>query len=303
MGMAPANPFSPEELVKRDGVRAIGELQQAKLIRAVLSERQLNEVLVDFWTNHFNIDVRKNSCRALKTEDDRDVIRPHVWGRFRDLLAQPPTVPAMLVYLDNNENAVARDRSKLEKTVIDLFIGYKLGMRSSGIVADKEGPNENYGREMLELHTLGVDGGYTQQDVQEVARCFSGWAMNGSAASSSSRPIATTMVRRPCWGTSSPPAAASMTARRCSTFLPATPRPPSSSPAKLCQRFVSDEPPAELVERVAGSLPRHRRRPSRGRRGDRHQPGVLLAASITVRRSSRPSSTPSPRFAPPGEIH
>jgi len=169
--------MTPEDLAKKDELRCVGELQEAKIERAVLSERQLNEVMVDFWTNHFNIDIRKGFCRTLKTADDRDVIRPHVLGKFRDLLGASAHSPAMMFYLDNSQNSVTRERSEIEKKMIDMYVQKNLGGAGKGLIPDKEGPNENYGREILELHTLGVDGGYTQKDVQEVARSFTGWAL------------------------------------------------------------------------------------------------------------------------------
>ncbi len=170
-------------------LRCIGELQQAKILRATLSKRQLQEVLVDFWSNHFNIDIRKNQCRALKVADDRDVIRPHVLGKFRDLLGASAHSPAMLYYLDNAENSVARERSAVEQMMIETYIKQKIGISGAGLVPAKEGLNENYGREILELHTLGVDGGYTQKDVQEVARCFTGWGVAGALGVFEFRPV------------------------------------------------------------------------------------------------------------------
>jgi hypothetical protein len=122
------------------------ELQRGALLRRAFSRRQLYETLVEFWTDHFNISVEKGACWYLKTVDDRRVIRPHALGNFRDLLWASAHSPAMLVYLDNQAN-------------------------------DRTAPNENYARELLELHTLGVDGGYTQQDVMELARCFTGWTV------------------------------------------------------------------------------------------------------------------------------
>jgi uncharacterized protein (DUF1800 family) len=124
------------------------DLTRATILRAVLSERQLFEVMVQFWTDHFNIDPSKGECRWLKAADDRDVIRAHALGNFRDMVRASAVSPAMLWYLDGREN---RRRSPDEK------------------------PNENYARELMELHTLGVHGGYTQQDVMEVARCLTGW--------------------------------------------------------------------------------------------------------------------------------
>jgi len=122
------------------------ELARATLIRQVYSRRQLYEVMVEFWTDHFNISVEKGDCWFLKTVDDRSVIRPHALGKFRDLLWASAHSPAMLVYLDNQVNY-------------------------------KGAPNEHYARELMELHTLGVHGGYTQQDVQDLARCLTGWSV------------------------------------------------------------------------------------------------------------------------------
>ena len=123
------------------------DLQAQKLIRAVHSQRQLQEVMTDFWFNHFNVFWNKNADRWLTTNYEKDAIRPHVLGKFKDLLMATAKNPAMLFYLDNH--------------------------LSSSI----KGINENYGRELMELHTLGVDGGYTQKDVQEVARAFTGWSI------------------------------------------------------------------------------------------------------------------------------
>jgi uncharacterized protein (DUF1800 family) len=126
------------------------ELMRATLLRAVMSERQLFEVMVEFWSNHFNIDPSKGECKWLKVADDRDVIRRHALGKFPDLLRASALSPAMLWYLDGRVNRKHDPREK---------------------------PNENYARELLELHTLGVHGGYTQQDVMEVARSLTGWTV------------------------------------------------------------------------------------------------------------------------------
>jgi uncharacterized protein (DUF1800 family) len=126
------------------------EMTRATLLRAVYSRRQLHEVMVQFWTDHFSIDSSKGDCRWLKATDDREVIRKHALGNFRALLGASAVSPAMLWYLDGRTNRV------------------------SGL--DRQ-PNENYARELLELHTLGVDGGYSQQDVMETARCLTGWTV------------------------------------------------------------------------------------------------------------------------------
>jgi len=124
----------------------VAELKRGTLLRRVYSRRQLHEILVEFWTDHFNISVEKGACWYLKTIDDREVVRRHALGNFRDLLWSSAHSPAMLVYLDNQAN-------------------------------DRRAPNENYARELLELHTLGVDAGYLQADVMEMARCLTGWTV------------------------------------------------------------------------------------------------------------------------------
>src|SRR4026209_2164690 len=137
----------------------IYELQQARVLRAVYSQRQLYELMVDFLSNHFNIFAAKGADRWLTTSYDRDTIRPHALGKFRDLLLATARSPAMLFYLDNW-----------------LSVSPDAGLRMPAN-ARRRGLNENYGRELMELHTLGVDGGYSQQDVREVARCFTGWTI------------------------------------------------------------------------------------------------------------------------------
>jgi hypothetical protein len=122
----------------------LDEFRQATLLRQVYSQHQLQEIMVEFWTDHFNISVQKGDCWFLKVVDDREVIRQHALGNFRDLLGASAHSPAMLVYLDNQEN-------------------------------HKDAPNENYARELLELHSLGVDGGYSQEDVMNLACCLTGW--------------------------------------------------------------------------------------------------------------------------------
>ena len=134
----------PGLLFDEDDRRIVAALRQAALLRAVYSRRQLYERMVEFWGDHFNIYAFKGQGAQLKVGDDRDTIRPHVLGRFRDLLGASARSAAMLGYLDN-------------------------GVNQKGVA------NENYARELMELHTLGVHGGYTQKDVQEVARCLTGW--------------------------------------------------------------------------------------------------------------------------------
>ncbi len=139
----------PYELISLTGGQVRNELIEAVILRAVYSKRQLFERMVEFWTDHFNIDIFNGIDSQLKTIDDRDVIRAHALGSFGNLVDASAHSPAMLFYLDNATNIVGR-------------------------------PNENYARELMELHTLGVTGGYTQQDVEEVARCFTGWTYYGA---------------------------------------------------------------------------------------------------------------------------
>ncbi len=222
------------------------------MIRAAMSQRQLNEVLVDFWENHFNVDVKKNQVRALKVADDRDAIRPRVLGHFRALLGASAHSPAMLVYLDNNENSVARERGAIEKKVIEMYIANKFGVDPKGMMYGKEGPNENYGREILELHTLGVDGGYTQKDVQEVARCFSGWTLaplNGKFQFDANRHDNAEKV---VLGQTIPAGGGVMDGEKVLDLLARHPSTARFISRKLCQRFVCDDPPTELVDRIAG---------------------------------------------------
>ncbi|MBY0311572.1 MAG: DUF1800 domain-containing protein [Phycisphaerales bacterium] len=127
------------------------QLIRARLMRAIFSRRQLFERVVEMWTDHFNIWIRDEIVNFLKTADDRTVIRANALGTFSNLLSASAHSPAMLIYLNNDTNKVGR-------------------------------PNENYARELMELHTLGVDGGYTQADVQQVAKCFTGWTYFGSSS-------------------------------------------------------------------------------------------------------------------------
>jgi uncharacterized protein (DUF1800 family) len=143
-----------------------GELQALAVMRAVLSERQLYEVMVDFWTNHFNVFVAKGADRYLTPSYIEHTIRPRALGRFEDLLIATAQSPAMLFYLDN-----VRSVAPGSTPPVPRFVRQSLGERMP------TGINENYARELLELHTLGVDGGYTQQDVISVARIFTGWSM------------------------------------------------------------------------------------------------------------------------------
>ncbi len=239
--------------------RILEEMTQARLIRAVSSERQLNEVMVDFWMNHFNVDARKGLDRIFIATFERDTVRPRIWGRFEDLLLATAKSPAMLVYLDNARSAADAEHRP------PPFGRFRAASPAKG----PTGLNENYARELLELHTLGVDGGYTQQDVTELARVLTGWSIalpraagrpgpGGRFAAPEAEPgsflfrerlhdvgTKTVLGHRfgPNGGMEEGEAAIRLLARH-----PATARHLAD---ELCRRLVADEPPPALVDRVA----------------------------------------------------
>jgi uncharacterized protein (DUF1800 family) len=193
---AAALPPRPPRLEDITGLQRVGaELALAKMGRAVYSERQLNEVMVDFWMNHFNVYADKGADRWLLTSYERDSIRPHVLGKFKDLLEATAKSPAMLFYLDNWQSVDPQASERMQKEIAERRLEFQrfLGRRyplalgppfpppaqppKPAAPQARRGLNENYGRELMELHTLGVDGGYTQKDVTEVARAFTGWTI------------------------------------------------------------------------------------------------------------------------------
>jgi len=156
------------------------ELVEGKLLRAIYSDRQLQEVMTDFWFNHFNVFIGKGADRYLLTSYERDVIRPRALGKFEDLLVATAQSPAMLFYLDNwlsvgpnsdVANGIPKHANREWKQQV------RNNSQTKQSKGKRNGLNENYGRELMELHTLGVNGGYTQQDVTEVARVFTGWTL------------------------------------------------------------------------------------------------------------------------------
>jgi uncharacterized protein (DUF1800 family) len=166
--------------------RVVEELAMAKVTRAIYSERQLQQVMDDFWFNHFNVFAGKGEDRWLLTSYERDVIQPHTMGKFKELLTATAKSPAMLFYLDNflSADPQAAQRMAAQRAAKQTRRGG--GSRrpfpprvstQQQLKKNVRGLNENYGRELMELHTLGVDGGYTQKDVTEVARCFTGWTI------------------------------------------------------------------------------------------------------------------------------
>jgi uncharacterized protein (DUF1800 family) len=188
----------PPAGLQQQANRVMVELSEQKVLRAEYSDRQLEEVLTDFWFNHFNVDARKGQDRFMLTEYERDAIRPHVLGKFRDLLGATAKSPAMLFYLDNwmsadpNGPHPVQQPQRPQPLNPPVFGGRGRGpfgrpgpirqapLPRAANPQNKNAPkglNENYGREVMELHTLGVDGGYTQKDVTEVARAFTGWTI------------------------------------------------------------------------------------------------------------------------------
>jgi len=233
------------------------DLASAKILRAVYSERQLQEVLTDFWFNHFNVSAAKNQDRWLIIPYERDVIRPRVFGKFRDLLGAVAHSPAMLIYLDNFQSTIdARYAPVGAREDIAEMEG---AMAKNPKGRRKLGLNENYARELLELHTLGVDGGYTQKDVTELARILTGWTVDRPNPKKKDSvkdwtfrfnrrmhdPGGKVLLGEPyVWaGEAEGEKALDRLARH-----PATAR---FVALKLCRRFLADDPPAEVVDAVA----------------------------------------------------
>jgi uncharacterized protein (DUF1800 family) len=249
----------------RRAQRIVGDVQSAKLARAVVSERQLDEVMVDFWENHFSVYSGKGQTRLFLASYDRDVIRPHALGRFRDLLAAVAKSPAMLFFLDNWESAAdslhptlaaarqpARGRfAGIRRPAIGRF-----PRRPAGAAAPRRarGLNENYARELMELHTLGVDGGYTQKDVIEVARALTGWTMNPRDGEFVFRPEMHDAGQKVVLGHT---LAAGRGIEDGEDVLDIVARHPSTAhfiTRKLVRHFVSDSAPPALVDRCASAF-------------------------------------------------
>lgn len=253
-----------------------GELQMSRILRAVYSERQLQEVMVDFWTNHFNVYAAKGADRWLLTSYDRDTIRPHTLGKFYDLLLADAQSPAMLFYLDNFQSVSPNAQFPQQRTGAARGLLARLTMsnnpqqqRPPPQQQRPRGINENYARELMELHTLGVDGGYTQKDVQEVARCFTGWTIfqprGGGAAAAAlmgrdARDSAGKFIFRPgvhdngekiVLGHKIPAGGGIKDGLMVLDIVAHHPAMAKFIATKLVRRFVSDEPPPALVDRVA----------------------------------------------------
>ncbi|HEX6043347.1 MAG TPA: DUF1800 domain-containing protein [Pyrinomonadaceae bacterium] len=240
--------------------RIVAELQTSRILRAVYSERQLQEVMVDFWTNHFNVFAGKGADRWLLPSYDRDTIRPHALSKFSELLEATAQSPAMLFYLDNFQSVSPRNNDR----------GGPMMQRLQQ-QRPRRGINENYARELMELHTLGVDGGYTQKDVQEVARCFTGWTIfqpRGGANAAAANPLRGEAARRTpgtfffnprthddgekiVLGHKIPAGGGINDGLKVLDILAHHPSTAKFIATKLVRHFVSDTPPPALVDRVA----------------------------------------------------
>jgi uncharacterized protein (DUF1800 family) len=216
---------SPAELDNPDikPAQIIAELDSATLMRAVYSEHQLFQIMVNFWSDHFNIYHLDEDCKILKTMDDRDVIRKYALGKFRDLLGASAKSPAMLIYLDNAKS-------------------------------QKKHPNENYAREVMELHTLGV-GNYSEDDVKEIARCLTGWAVQGRKADDPGKFIYNPKIHddgaKKVLGKDIPAGGGIQDGETVLDILASHPATARHIATKLCRRFVSDDPPDSLISSVA----------------------------------------------------
>jgi uncharacterized protein (DUF1800 family) len=238
--------------------RAVPELQAATLSRAVTSERQLDEVMVSFWENHFSVFANKGGQeRLFLTAYDRDVIRPHALGKFRDLLGAVAHSPAMLFYLDNWQSQADSVHPTLTRSGAQGQGARGRGFPPPGFkppsgAGQRRGLNENYARELMELHTLGVDGGYTQHDVIEVARALTGWSIAmGQGGGFIFRPEAHDAGEKTVLGHR---LAAGRGQDDGEQVLDIVARSPSTArfiTTKLARHFVSDEPAKALIDRCA----------------------------------------------------
>src|SRR6202162_1243421 len=258
----PADPAEELERIRRRippenrPRRVIEELSAARIVRATQSERQLNEVLVDFWMNHFNVLAGKGLDRIFTTSFERDVIRPMIWGRFEDLLLATAKSPAMLFYLDNARSTSDEAHRPPRREGRGLFGGGFFAMRDAAGVPGKNpagGLNENYARELMELHTLGVDGGYTQRDVTELARILTGWSIVRPEQGTGFvfRAQLHDAGSKTALGNVFPAGGGIEEGERMIRILARHPSTARHIAYQLCQRFVADDPPKALVDRVA----------------------------------------------------
>ncbi len=251
----PPDSSDPKDLRKLARQQVV-TLASAKVMRAVYSERQLQEVLADFWFNHFNVYAAKGRTAEYLPDYEREVIRPHVFDHFRDLLEATAKSPAMLFYLDNwlsadpnrDPGSGIRDRKRRVARIPDPRSPIPVA-RATGTKRAR-GLNENYGRELMELHTLGVDGGYTQDDVIAVARAFTGWTIDRDgrfrfvpAMHDSGTKVVLGRTIKSGGGIDDGEKVLDIVASHPSTA--------HHIAFELAQRLVADEPPPALVDRAA----------------------------------------------------
>jgi uncharacterized protein (DUF1800 family) len=275
---------TPEQMeLARAARTVIGDLSQQRILRAAYSERQLEEVMVDFWMNHFNVFVGKGQVRVYLTEYERDAIRPRVFGKFRDLLGATAASPAMLFYLDNWQSTAAPDAptsadAERMRDTVRRRAPRQPALRRPGQAGGgplpfprpedmdrmangaqpqaqmrRRGLNENYARELMELHTLGVDGGYTQKDVQEVARAFTGWTIANPRLGGEFHfePRLHDDGEKVVLGHRIKAGGGRKDGEQVLDLLARHPSTAKFVATKLARRFVADEPPPALVARAA----------------------------------------------------
>ena len=252
---------SPERLRAR---RLAGELQELAVVRAALSERQLQEVMVDFWTNHFNVFLGKGADRFLMPSYIEETIRPRALGKFSDLLIATARSPAMLFYLDNWESVAPGSQPPFQTrngelgTRNTLFRLPRSAFRVGSANRMPKGINENYARELLELYTLGVDGGYTQQDVIAVARIFTGWSIAPPPRGGGFEfhDWAHDRGAKTVLGVAFAPGHGEDEAVRLLALLANSPATMHHVSRQLCARFVADDPPDGCVDAAAAAWQR-----------------------------------------------
>jgi len=239
--------------------RIVEELAMAKVTRGIYSDRQLQQVMDDFWFNHFNVFAGKGEDRYYLTAYERDVLAPHALGKFKDLVTDTAKNPAMLFYLDNFLSADPRAAQRLaqQRAMRQSRGGFNRFPRQQNPQTQnrkkpERGLNENYGRELMELHTLGVDGGFTQKDVTEVARCFTGWTIEKPRENPQFKfderihdPDPKVVLGKKIH------AGGMKDGEQVIELLIKNPSTAKFVSTKLARRFVSDNPPPALVARMA----------------------------------------------------
>jgi uncharacterized protein (DUF1800 family) len=240
------------------------ELESQKIIRGIYSERQLQEVMTDFWFNHFNVYWNKGQDKWLTTDYEMNAIRPNALGKFKDLLMATAKSPAMLFYLDNHLSTVpntapalsAAARARLANPGGPLPPNIAAEEANQAKNRKKDGINENYGRELMELHTLGVDGGYTQKDVQEVARALTGWTIDRPRQDA--RFVFRLMMHdrgeKVVLGNRIRAGGGIEDGEKVIDILAHHPSTARFISTKLVRYFVSDNPPDSLVDKVAATF-------------------------------------------------